>query len=275
MYMSAMSLARNFYSAFKVSEKANLLGGMPRSEFSSLTGSNKQSIDDLKSLAKQFDSFNANKAKIRDQYKEMAKNKDFDIKDFFSHNANKLSDKTDTHINSAKLSPELEHVKKSANELKLAASEFMKSGEKSVFHKDSHGKMDTKTLEKAFNNYVSAYNNTVSSVSKSGNSDVMSKGVSMMNLSSVSKNELSKIGLSIKNDGKLELNTLTLSKAKEADLRKLADGKYSYMQRIQNSANKINDVVQGSKHKTYNNVASASFSMANTLGVGNFVNFSA
>ncbi len=47
------------------------------------------------------------------------------------------------------------------------------------------------------------------------------------------------------------------------------------MNRVQNAANNINNVVQGNKQKTYSNVGATSFSMANTLGLGNFVNYTA
>ena len=274
MNMSAVSMARNFYNAFKVSEKANLFGGMPSSNFSALSGSSKQADADLKAIAKQFQYFQDNKSKIREQYKELVKSKDFNAKDFFAHNANKLQAENSKPLESSKLSPALESVSKSASDFKAAAGNFLTAIEKSVA---PHGttKPDIKDLTKSASDFVSAYNKTVDAVAKSGNSNVMSKGVSMMSLSSTSKSQLSKIGISIGNSGKLSLDESKLAQAKAQDLKQLSDGKYSYMNRVQNAANNINNVVQGNKQKTYSNVGATSFSMANTLGLGNFVNYTA
>lgn len=277
MNMSAMSMARNFYTSFAVSQKANLLGGLPSSDFSSLTGVRPQSTENLQALAKKFESFEANKAKIRDQYKELVKSTDFDIKDFFSHNANvtatgntKASDKVNP-----KQDPALQAVTKSAKDLKNAADAILKTGEASILKLDKSGKLNAEAIKSAVSNFISAYNGTVDTVSKSGNSNVMSKGVSMMNLSAVNKDLLSKIGITSDKSGKLKLDEATLAKADEKALKQIFDGKYSYMSRMKRAADNITNVVQGAKQKTYSNVSNTSFSMANTLGLGNFLNFTA
>ncbi len=271
MNMSAMSLARNFYSAFRVSEKANLFGGMPSANFSTLSGSAKQSAADMKAIAKQFQYFQDNKAKIREQYKEMVKKSDFNVKDFFSHNANKIHTENSKALEPSKLSPALENVSKSTSELKHTTDAFLNTIEKTHTATDAA----TKNLKKAASDFISAYNKTVDSVAKSGDSNVMSKGISMMSLSSTNKSQLSKIGITISNSGKLQLDESKLAQAKAKDLKQLSDGKYSYMDRIQNAANNINNVVCGNKQKTYSKIGSTSFSMANTLELGNFVNYTA
>lgn len=275
MNMSAMSMARNFYSAFKVNEKSNLLGGMPSTTFSALSGSSKQPGTDLKAIAKQFQYFQDNKAKIRDQYKELVKSKDFNPKDFFSHDANKVHAEGSKPLESSKLNPALENVSKSTSEFKTATNNFLNTIEKAIAPHGTGNKPDPKDLKKAATDFVAAYNKTVDAVAKSGDSNVMSKGISMMSLSSTNKSQLSHIGISIGGSGKFTLDDSKLAEAKAKDLKELSNGRYSYMKRVENAATNINNVVQGNKQKTYSNVSSSSFSMANTLGLGNFVNYTA
>ncbi|MGP1569532.1 MAG: hypothetical protein ACTTH0_01195 [Eubacteriales bacterium] len=275
MNMNALSMARNFYSAFKINEKANLFGGMPNANFESLSGTGRQSAHDLQAIAKKFQNFQDNKEKIREQYKELVKSKDFNAKDFFGHNANRIHPENSKSIESSKLNAALENVSKSTSEFNIATNNFLSTIEKSTDVANSANKPNPKDLQKAASSFVSAYNKTVDAVAKSGDSNVMSKGISMMSLSSTNKSQLSKIGISIGNSGKLSLDEDKLAQSKAKDLKQLADDKYSYLRRVQNSAKNINNVVQGNKQKTYSNVGSSSFSMANTLGLGNFVNYTA
>lgn len=86
---------------------------------------------------------------------------------------------------------------------------------------DSTDEADTKKIYNTVNAYLDVYNNTVSSATNSGSSQIARTGKQMRALMKEYEDQLKDIGIDIKSDGTVKINTTELKKATTRQVSKI------------------------------------------------------
>ncbi|MHC1721715.1 MAG: hypothetical protein AB9836_00775 [Aminipila sp.] len=240
------SISKNYYNAWKIGQNNS------NSSFASISGST-SSQSDLNSIVNQYNNLKENRASIKSYYTELTKSDKFNVSDFLSSGSS--SSQSDTLVNDSKAL---------ANTAQTLQSSF-KQNEDGSYNMDK--------IASAISDFVTDYNDVVSSVSDSGNISVLQKGSIMISQSATNYDSLSKVGINLETNGQLNLDSAKLKNANINDLKLLFQDQNSYANKVATIAQNMNQAAQSNQYKTYNNSGIASFSFANTLG--NFVNYTA
>ena len=109
---------------------------------------------------------------------------------------------------------------------------------------DSTDEDDTKSIYNTVTSYLNVYNNTVSSATNSDNSQIARTGKQMRALMKEYDQELSDIGISVKSDGTVKVNTTELKKATTRQVAKVfgnddyISGMNRLMKKLRNQVNR-------------------------------------
>lgn len=93
---------------------------------------------------------------------------------------------------------------------------------------------DTDTVLKNVKSFVDSYNSVIEGTQKSDNSNVQKDAARLASQTDNYANDLSKIGITIKDDNTLSLNEETFASADMADVKKLFAGDFSFGSNTQN-----------------------------------------
>lgn len=170
----------------------------------------------------------------------------------------------------------LTETKTKSDALKTSAGALMDVGKKSVFTKvdvkdEETGKTtqqyDTDKIYKAVKQFASDYNALIADVSKSSNTSISRKGITLKGELTARKDMLADVGITINSD-----NTLTVDeeKFKEADMRDVKDlfnGSHSLSAKVYQKAVEINNLSTSaaSSSSTYNKNATYVASYSGTF----------
>ena len=131
----------------------------------------------------------------------------------------------------------LNSLSSESKELVESAGKLISTGKGGVFASEKD--YNKNTAYEAVSKFVSDYNDTIDKLENTNDSTVRNSGNSMKRMTDIMKNSLSKAGISIKDDGKLELSEDTFKNADFDKLKSVFSGKNSYAGIISNSASRI------------------------------------
>lgn len=139
---------------------------------------------------------------------------------------------------------------------------------------DAEEESDTKNIYNTVTSYLDVYNNAVSSTANSGKSQIERIGKQMRALMKEYGQELSDIGISIKSDGTVKVNTTELKKATTVKVAKVfGNDAYisdmgSLMKKLRNQVNRYmtGDTDTGTTAKKQTDTAKNSASASETVG---------
>jgi len=142
-------------------------------------------------------------------------------------------------------------VQSSADALKNSADALLANGTKSVFAqkdittKDENGVettekgYDTEAIYKAVNSFVSNYNAVINAADKVDSDAVARRTGNMMNATAGNLKSLLAVGISVNNDGTLDLDKDTFMKSDMSTAKALFNGNGSYGYRVSSQASMI------------------------------------
>jgi len=165
-------------------------------------------------------------------------------------------------------------VKSDAGSLKSAADALVTTGSKSVFNltdiKDESGNTtkgyDYDAIYKAVKSFTEEYNSTVDSAGDSESTSVLRRTLSMTNATDKNANLLGKVGITIGEDNKLEIDEKTLKSADINDLKSLFSGVGSYAYNMSSKASMISDAATSEIQKMSNYSATGSYLSSSAIG---------
>ena len=131
----------------------------------------------------------------------------------------------------------LNSVATGAKELATSASKLISTGKDGIF--TSEKSYDKDKAYESVSKFVSGYNDTVDKLADATDSTVRNSGDSMKRMTDIMKNSLSKAGITVKDDGKLELSEDTFKNADFDKVKSVFSGKNSYAGIISSSASRI------------------------------------
>ncbi len=187
-----------------------------------------------------------------------------------------------TSISTAKDSSQtLSNVEGAAESLKSSADKLLATGSKSLFTekdittKDENGVSttakgyDTDAIYKAVSTFVDDYNNMLSKGASSNSSSITGKIDTLTNASKANKNMLSKVGITIGENGKLSVDEETFKKADMSTVKNLFNGTGSYGYQVSAQASWLDFAAtnEASKSNTY----SASGTYSNNYSAGDIL----
>ena len=133
------------------------------------------------------------------------------------------------------------------NSVSKASSTLLDSieglGKESLYKAEDGKEYDKSALIKSINNFATAYNNEVSSLSSCGGALNNSFSAELKAAYGENKEKLEAIGITLGDDGKLAINQDKLEAASVDDLKALFAGSSSYMKTLTESANSINEIL--------------------------------
>jgi hypothetical protein len=143
-------------------------------------------------------------------------------------------------------------IKRDVNSLCASADTLLKEGSKSLFVKKDIVTTDAKTgvktkksdydmeaITKAINSFVSDYNSTIDSSSKTSSASVHRYMQSMTNQTKSYSKKLEAVGITIDSDSKLVVDQAKLSKADIGSLKSLFNDKYSFAYNTDQKASQV------------------------------------
>ena len=137
----------------------------------------------------------------------------------------------------------LNQMKKEADGLKLAAEDLNKDD----LWKQTDGEYDMDKIVAAVKSFANEYNDTVSQASKVNSKDVAQDVNYMKSMTNTMSKALSKIGVIVGADGKINVNEDELKKANVSNIKSLFSGSVSYGSQIASRAREISrDTVMNS-----------------------------
>ena len=165
-------------------------------------------------------------------------------------------------------------VKSDASALKSAADALVTTGSESKFSltdiKDKAGNTtkgyDYDAIYKAVKSFAEEYNSTLDSAGESESTSVLRRTLSMTNATDKNANLLGKVGITIGEDNKLEIDEKALKSADINDLKSLFSGVGSYAYNISSKASMINDAATSEIQKMSNYSATGSYLSASAIG---------
>lgn len=129
----------------------------------------------------------------------------------------------------------LTKMKSQADELKTSAKAF----EKDDLWKQKNGTYDMDKIASAIKSFANEYNDVIDQSAKVSSKDVSMQTGFMTSLSKTMSNSLSKIGVTIGDDGKMSVDENALKNANAKDVKAMFSGKYSYASQIGEKASAI------------------------------------
>ena len=129
----------------------------------------------------------------------------------------------------------LSKMKKDADSLKSAAETLNDNN----LWKKTDGKADMEKIASAVSDFAKEYNDTINQVSKVSSKEVAQSAKYMTSMTGTMSNALSKIGISVGNDGKLSVDEDALKKSDVNKIQALFSGNNSYGMQIAKDANEI------------------------------------
>ncbi|MDO5154901.1 MAG: flagellar filament capping protein FliD [Eubacteriales bacterium] len=181
------------------------------------------------------------------------------VKANYGKQKNMLSTSTDKKNNKLDATDKtgITKLKTETEELKTAVKAF----EKDDLWKQKNGSYDTEKITKAVKSFVNAYNDVVDQSSKVKAKDVSLQTGFMTNLSKTMKNSLSKVGITVEEDGKMSVDEDALKKADMKDVKAVFAGKYSYATQVADKAGAISSAALRSS-STYGSNGSLSSALS-------------
>lgn len=134
-----------------------------------------------------------------------------------------------------------------AKELVESASKLVSNGKDGIFVNEKD--FDRDAAYKAVSGFVSEYNDTISKIADTGNASIRNGGSRMKQMTDIMKNSLSKVGISIQDDGKLSLSEEAFKGADYSKLKSVFGGKNSYADIISGYASGIASSAQNAENK--------------------------
>lgn len=174
------------------------------------------------------------------------------------------SDKTDKTTNSKIKKEELSdktgltQMKKEADGLKSASESLNKED----LWKKTDGTYDMDKIVSAVKSFTSEYNDTLTQASKVNSKDIAQDTKYMSSMTNTMSKVLSKVGITVGNDGKLSVNEDEMKNANVSSIKSLFYGSGSYGSQIADRANEISkDAIMNSS--VYGNNGTLSSSLSN------------
>lgn len=144
------------------------------------------------------------------------------------------------------------NVKSEASDLKKATAALTATGDKSLFEakektvKDEETgeettvkEVDRKAIETAVTDYVSAYNDLLTSANKSNEAGIIRNAGYMQNQTKIYERGLEEVGITINKDNTLSIDKDKLAAAKTDNLKTLFNGSSSYAHFVSQRADMI------------------------------------
>ena len=135
------------------------------------------------------------------------------------------------------LNTELGSVKKESSELAASAGKLLNRGKNSLFYDEK--KYDSDAAYKAVSEFVTNYNETVGAAEKAGNANIKTVSDSMVRMTGNMRGSLSKVGITVGQDGKLGINEADFKNADMRSVRAIFGSNNSYAKMIMSSASRI------------------------------------
>ena len=129
-------------------------------------------------------------------------------------------------------------VKTEADELKSSAKKLSNDD----LWKQKNGQYDMEQIASAAVSFAKNYNDVIEQSKNAGTKDVSTQIGLMKNYTNSMSTSLSKIGITIDEDGKMSVNEDELKNAKAKDVKAMFSGQYSYASQITNKASAISSV---------------------------------
>lgn len=155
----------------------------------------------------------------------------------------------------------LARIESAAGEMKESAEALLTSGSKSVFEKvtttDKDGvtktDYDTDAIYKAVKSFVDDYNDVLDQAVDSNTTSVLRAAKNMVNYTSVNERMLNKIGITVGEDNKLEINEEEFKKADMSTVKQLFGTRGSYGYQIDTQASLMESYAksEAAKSNTY------------------------
>ena len=142
----------------------------------------------------------------------------------------------------------LKSVETESNELVKAANKLTSSGKDGVFADEKGFNMDA--AYDAVGKFVSEYNDTLKSLSGTGDASVRGSGNRMKQMTDIMKNSLSKVGISIGEDGWLSVSEENFKNADYRKLKSVFGGKNSYADIISGYASGIGSSARNAENRS-------------------------
>ena len=142
----------------------------------------------------------------------------------------------------------LKSVETESNELVKAANKLTSSGKDGVFADEKGFNMDA--AYDAVGKFVSEYNDTLKSLSGTGDASVRGSGNRMKQMTDIMKNSLSKVGISIGEDGRLSVSEENFKNADYRKLKSVFGGKNSYADIISGYASGIGSSARNAENRS-------------------------
>lgn len=160
----------------------------------------------------------------------------------------------------------LSSVKEKSDKLTTAAAELATTGSKSLFQ-DKEGKTE-KAVEK-IQEFVTGYNDTITAAKQSTDSRTNSRVSAMVNNTESYESKLSNIGISIKEDHTLSVDTDKLKKASMEDLKQVFNGTGSFAATTAQRAARVGAQASLSSSTSSTYTSSAVYNTTNVQSVYN------
>ncbi|MDO5157120.1 MAG: hypothetical protein Q4D51_14280 [Eubacteriales bacterium] len=126
-------------------------------------------------------------------------------------------------------------LKTEVDSLKTTATDLSKDD----LWKQKNGSYDMDKISKAVKDFAKEYNNVIEQTGKVKSKDVSLQTSFMKSLTNTMSNSLSKIGVSVDDDGKMTVDEEALKKANVKDIKSVMSGKYSYAGQVADKASAI------------------------------------
>ena len=173
-------------------------------------------------------------------------------------------DRTESFSNPANLNTadkkEFTEVKKTTDDLQMSAKTLLKKGESSVYNQE-----DRTALVSAVKNFISDYNRVIDKAGDSSDERVLSKTLSMVNNTKAYASGLEQIGINVKEDNTLSLDSEKLEASSMETVRNILQSSSSYIGQTMQKSAQIGAAAQN---------ASAGTSMYGNTGSYTYQNFS-
>lgn len=160
----------------------------------------------------------------------------------------------------------LASVKEKSDKLVTAAAELATTGSKSLFA-DGDGKTD-KAVEK-IQEFVTGYNDTITAAKQSSDSRTNSRVSAMTSNTQTYENKLSNIGITVKEDYTLSVDTDKLKSASMEDLKEVFNGTGSFAATTAQRASRVGAQAALSSSTSSTYTASAAYNTTNVQSVYN------
>jgi hypothetical protein len=174
-------------------------------------------------------------------------------------------EKKETTKSSAYSAAKNDRLSEYAGKVKTAATDL-----EAAFKADSKtGEVDMDKAFSAAESFVKSYNDLYSSTRSSGNASVSGKSQFVANMTNAYSNKLSKVGITVGNDGKLSIDKDTFNNASDEEREAIFGKKDSYASFMSEQANAVSAYAKTAAYldanKTYTKSGTVDSSNATAL----------